>query len=606
MALQIRTTGLEEYAPGGKARLKLMNIGGPGAGKTRMASFWPKPIWADCEGGLASVADRNVPYASINTSDDMLDFLAFLARESAKPDAQRQYLTVVIDTLDAFQRKVKDEWLQKNPSSQSFRGFEAWGYLDSKMQMLLTRLLNLDMNVIVNVHYKEKTIKEGSGTEAAERQELMLQLSGDVKDSAFNDFDLVAWMGTFWVAGQDGREQRRGLTFNATPEKPFLKDRLHFTPKWFEVTFTDEDYLGLFSLLQVRLDAIRAEAGQGGEVVGEIPTAQDFRPDSSNVVSPDAARGGALQPQDPRDIPLGQYGKPELQGFARLLEIPFKGNTLKSELVTAIEAKGGMDAVVKAREAGQAAAAEAAKPEATVVESGPVALEATVEGRAAAAEQRVEAVATTDTVDVSAVAAGEGVLEDEPTCDAPSGYAGVAACGYDKGHDEKLGHSWTRAVADLSQAITQPTVTEGTAARPVGTPSDPTPVETAETEVGQVDTATGEVVSEGTVESVAAALGGSVVEVVEEPVQAAPTPQVTPEVVPTPAPAATAPTAVEGDGHNCGYIGCGKALGGADENQDYVKLSRIKFLVRLCNTHFVECKKSGKSAAQLKSDSVIA
>lgn len=589
MALTIRTTGLEQYAPGGNARLKLMNIGGPGAGKTRMASFWPKPIWADCEGGLASVADRNVPYATINTSDDMLDFLSFLATESRKPETSRQFLTVVIDTLDAFQRKVKDEWLQKNPNSQSFRGFEAWGYLDSKMQMLLTRLLNLDMNVIVNVHYKDKTIREGSGDSAVERQELMLQLSGDVKDSAFNDFDLVAWMGTYWVAGADGREEKRGLTFRRTPEKPFLKDRLHFTPKWFEVTFTENDYTGLFSLLQARLDEIREAASEGGQVVGEIPTAQDFRP-SGSAVSPDAVSGGALAAQGPRDIPLPQYGKPELQSFARLLGITFKGNTLKSELIDAIEAKGGMAAVEKAREEGQAKAAEVGKPEEpAVVESGSVDLQPTPEAKEAATEARAEAVAAaSEAADASleAVAAGEWEPPaEDPTCDAPSGYDGVKPCAFDQGHAGD--HQWVRIVADLAQAIMNPTG------------ADSTPVETAQTEVGAVDTATGEVI-EPSVEDVAAALGGTVVEETPTPVPA-------PAPAPTPAPAPAAPAAaVEGEGHNCGFVGCGKALGGSDENQDYVKLSRIKFLVRLCNAHFIECKKSGKTGQQLKADGVIA
>jgi hypothetical protein len=56
MALLIQTTGLEDYAPGGTARVKVLNIGGPGAGKTRFSSFFPAPIFADCERGLASVA----------------------------------------------------------------------------------------------------------------------------------------------------------------------------------------------------------------------------------------------------------------------------------------------------------------------------------------------------------------------------------------------------------------------------------------------------------------------------------------------------------------------------------------------------------------------
>src|SRR3954463_15940094 len=102
MALKIRTTGLEQYAPGGTARLKMLCIGGPGAGKTRNAAFWPKPFYLSCEAGLASVADQKVPYVEINTSSDMLDALDYLKNESNKPEQFRSVGTVVVDTLDAF------------------------------------------------------------------------------------------------------------------------------------------------------------------------------------------------------------------------------------------------------------------------------------------------------------------------------------------------------------------------------------------------------------------------------------------------------------------------------------------------------------------------
>jgi hypothetical protein len=100
-----------------------------------------------------------VPYVSINTSQDMLDLLAYLKQECRQPADQRQYRPIVIDTLDAFQRKVKNEWMEKE-KKEVFTGWEAWGFLNSKMQLLMTRLLNLDMNVIVNVHYKDKTTKD--------------------------------------------------------------------------------------------------------------------------------------------------------------------------------------------------------------------------------------------------------------------------------------------------------------------------------------------------------------------------------------------------------------------------------------------------------------
>jgi hypothetical protein len=57
---------------------------------------------------------------------------------------------VVIDTLDGYQRKVKEEWLAENKQA-IFTGRDAWGFLESKMSQLLTRLLNLDYNIICNI-----------------------------------------------------------------------------------------------------------------------------------------------------------------------------------------------------------------------------------------------------------------------------------------------------------------------------------------------------------------------------------------------------------------------------------------------------------------------
>lgn len=323
MALKVRTTGLEDYAPGGGARIKMMVVGGPSAGKTRFSSFWPKPIYADCEGGLASVADRGVPYTRIRNSQDMLEFLHEMRVEAGRPSGQRQYETVVIDTLDSFQRKVKDEYLQLNPGMQSFSGFPAWGYLDAKMQMLLTRLLNLDMNVIVCVHYKDKTIREGTGENASERQELQLQLSGEIKDSVFNDFDLVGWLGVYYEAVDGQRVQKRGLTFKATPERPFLKDRLHVTPDWMEITFSDADYARLFAAVISRLDELPES-----QVVGEIGV---------HPAQPSTELGGGPVPeQAAREVPLEQFDKPTLVRMAREMGLPLRGNLLKQELIDLI------------------------------------------------------------------------------------------------------------------------------------------------------------------------------------------------------------------------------------------------------------------------------
>ncbi len=373
MTLLIQTTGLEQYAPGGSARVKVLMIGGPGVGKTRWASFFPKPIYADCEKGLASVADRKVPYVTIRNSEDMLALLQMLKTECGLPPDKRRFETVVVDTLDAFARKLKDEWLLAN-RKQSFSGFEAWGFLNSRLQMLMTRLLNLDMNVVVNCHFKDRTTRDDET--GKETHTFQVQLQGEAVDTVYNDFDLCGWMGTFFEAVDGERVQKRGITFQPVPDKPFLKDRLNATPKWMEVTFTDEDYTSLFRRIQERVEEMGA-----GEVIGEVPT--DLRDEASSryVVPPGAAGSGPLPaprsapddaPSGPR-VPYAQMDRPTLQKLAREAGVttqpdgtPLKGNSLKAEYVAAMEAHARAQTAATTAEtttaAGQAQAAEAAQP----------------------------------------------------------------------------------------------------------------------------------------------------------------------------------------------------------------------------------------------------
>lgn len=356
--MQIKTTGIDQYLPGGEANIKTMVIGGPGAGKTRWSSFWPEPLYLNCEAGLAAVADRNVPYVDIDSSEDMLRALRWLKRH---PDA-RKFGTVVVDTLDTFQRKVKDEWLLANPSASAFGGYDAWGYLDAKMQALMTRLLSLDKNVIVLVHYKDKTVTEKVGSNTIERHFFQLQLQGDIKDSAFNDFDLVGWMDTYWesqeVDGAIERVQKRGITFQPTPDRPFLKDRLHITPTWLEVKFAESDYVDLFERFMSRVD----ELGEG-ESLGEVEDMPDEEMAAEDVRKP--TKGGPVAPQDPRDRPLKDMTKPDLMAHAKEQHgLELKQAMLKDEMVAAIEAERAKPKEAKEESEPETEASDASSSEA--------------------------------------------------------------------------------------------------------------------------------------------------------------------------------------------------------------------------------------------------
>lgn len=327
--LTIKTTGVEDYLDG-SANIKALIIGGPGAGKTRSSSFWPKPIFFDCENGRGSLADRRVPYVEIKSSKDMLDGLEYLKQQERIPKAQRDHQTVVIDTADSFQRIIKDEWVTMNKAG-SFTGFDAWGYLDTKMQLLFTRLLNLDYNVVVLVHYKDKTYKDGDNTV----RELTLQLQGAIAEQIFNDFGLVGWLGTYWAPVDGERVQKRGLTFQPTPDKPFLKDRFNATPKWMEIDFSDNDYQQLWNAFYNRPEF---EALQESVTVGEIPDANDAPP-AAPVAAP--KEGGPLPPGprvDIASIPLDRQTKEQLLETAKQMGITVRGNTLKAEIVSSIEA----------------------------------------------------------------------------------------------------------------------------------------------------------------------------------------------------------------------------------------------------------------------------
>lgn len=350
MALKIRTTGYDDYLDG-SANIKMLVIGGPGAGKTRSASYWPRPFFIDCENGRGSLADRKVPYVEVRTSKDMLDALEYLKGMERIPKYERQFQTVVVDTLDSFQRLVKDEWVRDN-NAASFKGWDAWGYMNSKIQLLMVRLLNLDFNVIVNVHYKDKTFTDGDGKET---REIELQLQGEVKDSAFNDFGLVGWLGTYFEYDNEAAEriQKRGITFTPTPEKPFLKDRFHITGKWWPISFHENDY-DQFSLAF----ASRADELPQAEEVGTVP---DHDPTwTPKVVGP--LSGGPVKATEAVEVPLAQKTKVQLLKLAKDRGLPVKDNMLKAEILAALEAP---DAEPVGAEGADAAAADPAAHDAT-------------------------------------------------------------------------------------------------------------------------------------------------------------------------------------------------------------------------------------------------
>lgn len=535
MPLLIQRTGLEQYGSEGSAKLKALIIGGPGAGKTAWASFWPRPIYADVEGGLASVAHQQVPYVSVNNSQDMLDLLVYLRTQS-------EYDTVVIDTLDAYQRKLKTEWMARN-KAESFTGFEAWNYLATKCQVLMTRLLNLDMNIVVNVHYKDKVLQSKDGDSTREVTQYMLQLQGETADNVFNDFDLVGWMERDFAAIDGKRQLRHTLSFTPTPDKPFLKDRLAITPKEMTVKLDPSGYHMLFAKLEEKIAGLSPT-----QQLAEIPTVGD-NPPAKGVVAPGGVGGsvigGAAEKVDQTD--LMKMDVPTLRQIAREENVtktadgsPVRGNTTKAELALAIREH-------------RKAAASASGPDAAVTAVGDAPAAATpTPAPAATAVPAMEPSKLADNILARTRAAARPAdLVDQTTGEVPDGVCGPEG----------------------SMAPDPTLPVQATPAVPYREAPQIEPVKTAEELLGSALGATP--VEESTVNT-------EVPVETDEP-EAQPAPATLPE--PTPQPAAEpearqAPQRKKPDLSKMNCAQCGKNLG--DENPDYVRLSMIKLGRFLC------------------------
>lgn len=314
----IEEVGAGDWA-GGAGLIKAYILGGPDTGKSRWASAFPRPLYLACEPTVgSSIASRRIDYGTGSLrpprvirihkadrpSDAMFDALDYLdevpkkTRSGELPVVQ----TAILDTLDGLSRLYKDEWAAREGAA-TFTGRDAWSFLEGKLSLVLTRLLNLNMNVIVLCHIKDKELEEqvGEGTQKRTVYEPLLQ--GSIKDTIFNDFDLVGLMKKELV----GDQEYRGISFDATPTYPFLKDHFaleapgdrrlgrRFWPVVLEdgtkgggdpQSFIDANYGLMASQLILGLDSV-AEGGV-------IETLPDASAPSSQGVVPAGTPGGPV------------------------------------------------------------------------------------------------------------------------------------------------------------------------------------------------------------------------------------------------------------------------------------------------------------------------
>jgi hypothetical protein len=264
----IKTTGWEDYLdPAGGSWVKCLVMGPPDVGKTRSASFWPSPIFADCEKGRMSLADRKVPYAEITSTADMDALIEQMKFDAKRPPEKRKYRTLVIDTVDHYQKIVINERLRKE-NKERLEGWADWGWLDAIMQQFVEKVLNLPMNVIMNVHFQ--TITEGDDDDKAKRTFQKLRLKGDVKEWLLEEFDLIGMMESSYKAVDGQRIRTRHVRWHNEPAYPLLKDRSGSLPQFTDIDFTDEDYYRVFNAITSKVDDLPES-----ETVEEIEVQED-------------------------------------------------------------------------------------------------------------------------------------------------------------------------------------------------------------------------------------------------------------------------------------------------------------------------------------------
>lgn len=90
MAVNIQSTA--QVAASG---VKVLTYGQAGAGKTVLAATLPNPIILSAEGGLLSIADRELPYIEINSMDELREAYSWLKNsDEAKP-----FTSVALDSI---------------------------------------------------------------------------------------------------------------------------------------------------------------------------------------------------------------------------------------------------------------------------------------------------------------------------------------------------------------------------------------------------------------------------------------------------------------------------------------------------------------------------
>lgn len=234
MQLKVRTTGSEDYG----RYVKALICGEPGAGKTLISSTFPDPFYASAEGGLMSIADRNIPYVDVKSSDDLKSVMNVLLQEPAVREKMigRPIQTIVVDTIDEVQKIFALE--RQKAQKKSKMDWEDWAWLKDQMEGLVRGLRNLPLHVVFTCHLKESSDNESGRVWYVPALQGALQKS--IPGYVDLSFHLKTTLDNEVVDGKLQQVQHRYLVSTPSSRYDFLKDRSGKLPGELPVNFVDD------------------------------------------------------------------------------------------------------------------------------------------------------------------------------------------------------------------------------------------------------------------------------------------------------------------------------------------------------------------------------
>lgn len=181
--LKIKRTGAADYG----RFIKMLVCATPGSGKTKFGATARNPLIVDCESGLMTIAEQDIPYATVETSLENDQLLLHLSQDDKTQEEMLGFLpeTIVIDTVDELQKIYERERLKA--TNQDHMTMKDWGWLKDRMiEDVILPYRNLDKNVIFLCHVKEDRDDEEGPVRVKPG------LKGGIADDIAQYFDIAA------------------------------------------------------------------------------------------------------------------------------------------------------------------------------------------------------------------------------------------------------------------------------------------------------------------------------------------------------------------------------------------------------------------------------